>query len=209
MLAFFTGLIIHFIESTGYFGVFSLMAIGAALIPLPSQITLPFAGYLVSKGLLSYPLVVLVAALGDLIGSLISYSIGYFLEETIIITAIRKHGKYILLTEHDYAKAVRWFNAYGDKFVFISKLFPGLRYLSALPPGVLKMNLKKFAFYTFLGSTIWCALLVYIGVYLGQRWITLAPLLSKFSSLIIIVLVIVALFYIFFRLHQVTYRKNT
>src|SRR5437868_3508572 len=109
MLGHLTGFIIQFIHSTGYFGVFFLMMLGSALIPVPSEVTLPFAGFLVSKGVFVFPLVVIVAALGDLAGSLIGYGIGYFLEETVIVNLIKRHGKYILLTEHDYHKAVLWF----------------------------------------------------------------------------------------------------
>ncbi len=170
MLAQLTGILISFIQSTGYFGVFFLMTLGSALIPIPSEITLPFAGFLISKGTFVFPLVVLVAALGDLAGSLIGYSIGFFIEETVIVNLIKKHGKYVLLSEHDYHKASAWFNKYGDKLVFIGKLLPGLRYMISIPAGAVKMNVKKFALYTFLGSLIWCALMVYIGVYFGDRW---------------------------------------
>src|SRR5437762_7394574 len=113
MLEQFTGLIIHFIQATGYLGVFFLMALGSALIPIPSEITLPFAGFLASKGTFVFPLVILVAGLGDLAGSLVGYGIGYFLEETLILSIIKKHGKYVLLSEHDYHKASKWFNKYG------------------------------------------------------------------------------------------------
>src|SRR5258708_25263762 len=108
MFAQFTGLIIHFIQSTGYFGIFTLMALGSALIPVPSEITLPFAGFLTSKGSFILPLVVIVAAAGDLAGSLIGYGIGYFLEEELIVKIIKNHGKYVLLSEHDYRKAADW-----------------------------------------------------------------------------------------------------
>src|SRR4051812_19733749 len=104
MLEQFSGLIISFIQSSGYLGVFFLMLLGSALIPVPSEVTLPFAGFLVSKGVFAFPLVVIVAAAGDLAGSLIGYGIGYFLEEKVILNLIKKHGKYILLNEHDYHK---------------------------------------------------------------------------------------------------------
>lgn len=196
MLEHFTGLIIQFIQSTGYLGVFSLMTFGSALIPIPSEVTLPFAGFLVSKGTFVFPLIVLVAALGDLTGSLIGYAIGYFLEEAVIVNLIKKHGKYILLNEHDYKKASTWFNKYGDRLVFFAKLLPGLRYLISIPAGAVKMNLKKFSLYTFLGALAWCAAMVYVGIYFGDRWDSLAPIFSKFRTVIIIFLAILAIVYL-------------
>jgi membrane protein DedA with SNARE-associated domain len=207
MLAQASGLIIQFIQSTGYFGVFLLMALGSALIPIPSEITLPFAGFLASKGTFVFPLVILVAGLGDLAGSLVGYGIGYFLEETLILSIIKKHGKYVLLSEHDYHKASKWFNKYGDKIVFIGKLLPGLRYLISIPAGAVKMNIKKFALYTFLGSLIWCTIMVYVGFYFGTRWDALEPIFSKFRLVIIALIGLGAIWYINHKLHLFPRKK--
>jgi membrane protein DedA with SNARE-associated domain len=208
MLEQFSGLIISFIQTSGYLGVFFLMLLGSALIPVPSEITLPFAGFLVSKGVFSLPLVILVAAAGDLAGSLIGYGIGYFLEERVIVSLIKKHGKYILLTEHDYRKAVVWFEKYGSKVVFIGKLLPGLRYLISLPAGAVKMNVGKFSLYTFLGSLIWCSAMVYVGVYFGDRWDSLAPIFSKFRDVIIVFLIVLVLAYLNHKLHWFSFKKK-
>ena len=208
MLAHLTGILISFIQSTGYFGVFFLMALGSALIPIPSEITLPFAGFLISKGTFVFPLVVLVAALGDLAGSLVGYGIGFFIEETVILGLIKKHGKYVLLSEHDYHKASAWFNKYGDKLVFIGKLLPGLRYMISIPAGAVKMNLKKFALYTFLGSLIWCTAMVYVGVYFGNRWDSLSPIFDKFKLVIGIGLVLMVVWYVNHKLHLFPRKKN-
>lgn len=196
MLEQFTGLIISFIQATGYFGVFFLMMLGTALIPVPSEIVLPFTGFLISKGTFIFPLVVLIAAIGDLAGSLIAYGIGYFLEETVMLKLIKKYGKFLLLSEHDYRKAEHWFDKYGNKIVFISKLMPGLRYLISLPAGVLKMDLRKFIIYSFLGALIWASVMTYVGVYLGDRWETIGPLFSKFRIVIIVFLIFLVVFYI-------------
>lgn len=208
MLEQFTGLIIHFIQTTGYFGVFFLMALGSALIPVPSEITLPFAGFLVSKGTFVLPIVILVGALGDLAGSLVGYAIGYFLEEGVIVNLIKKHGKYVLLSEHDYHKASKWFSKYGSKVVFVAKLVPGLRYLISIPAGVLEMNLGRFALYTFLGSLVWCTAMVYVGVILGNRWESMGPFFSKFRIVIILGLVFLVAFYINHKLHLFPRKKT-
>lgn len=208
MLEQLTGFIIQFIQTTGYLGIFFLMLLGSALIPVPSEITLPFAGFLVSKGTFTFPLVVLVAALGDLAGSLIGYGIGYFLEETVILNLIKRHGKYVLLSEHDYHKASSFFNKYGDKIVFVSKLLPGLRYLISVPAGAVKMDIKKFSLYTLLGSLIWCTLMVSIGIYFGDRWDSLEPVFNKFKLVIVICLVLLVAWYINHKLHLFPRRKT-
>ncbi len=196
MVELLSSLIIQIIHSTGYLGVFFLMALGSALIPVPSEITLPFTGYLTHNGVFSFPLIVLVASLGDLTGSLIGYGIGYFLEDHVILTLIRKYGKFILLSEHEYKKAEIWFDKYGSKIVFIGKLLPGLRYVISLPAGAFKMNLKRFCIYTLTGSLVWCACLIYFGYYVGSKWTTLGPIFHKFEIGIVIALVLLILFYI-------------
>src|SRR3972149_3085847 len=127
MLEFLGHYIIGFIESTKYLGIFVLMTLESALIPIPSEITMPFSGFLASQGKLSFWPIVFVGTLANLAGSYIAYYIGYFLEETILLNLIRKYGKLILLSEHDYERAHKWFIKYGDKIIFISRLLPGIR----------------------------------------------------------------------------------
>src|SRR3989344_2560946 len=179
-----TGFIIQFIEATSYFGIFILMTLESALIPIPSEITMPFSGYLVNQGELNFWLVVLVGAFANLVGSLIAYYIGYFLEETVIIGWIRKYGKILLITVDDYEKSRKWFLKYGNSIVFFSRLLPGIRTFISLPAGLAEMNIWKFSIYTFLGSLIWSAFLVYIGVYFGENWQSIEPLYRKFEFLI-------------------------
>jgi len=104
MLEQLSGIIIHLIQSSGYFGIFVLMILNASAIPIPSEVTLPFAGFLVSQGSLTLLFVIITGILGDLVGSMIGYSIGYFLEENLLLSLIRKYGKLILVTEDDYQK---------------------------------------------------------------------------------------------------------
>ncbi|HZE86754.1 MAG TPA: DedA family protein, partial [Methylomirabilota bacterium] len=135
--------------------------------------------------------------------------IGYFIEEEIIVNLIKKHGKYVLLNEHDYKKAAQWFNKYGDKLVFFGKLLPGLRYLISIPAGAVRMNIKKFSLYTFLGSLLWCTLMVYVGVYFGNRWDALGPIFGKFRIVIIVGLGLLVVFYINHKLHLFPRKKTT
>ena len=110
--------IIQLISSTGYVGIFILMALESALIPIPSEITMPFAGFLASKGQLSFTLIVIVGTLANVAGSLAAYYIGYVLEETVLLGIIKKYGKFVLLSEHEYNRARKWFEKYGDKIIF-------------------------------------------------------------------------------------------
>lgn len=188
--------IIHLISTTGYIGIFILMFLESALIPIPSEITMPFSGFLVSTGQLNFVLVVLVGTLANLAGSLLAYYIGYKLEETVLLTWIRKYGKFILLSEHDYHRAEGWFRKYGDKIIFISRLLPGIRTIISLPAGMFEMDLKKFIIYTTAGCLVWSALLTYIGYTLGENWKNLEPYYRKFEFLILILIGIAIIVYI-------------
>lgn len=196
MIEILSGFIIHLIEQTGYFGIFILMTLESALIPIPSEVTMPFSGFLVSRGELSFPIVVLVGALGNLAGSLIAYGIGYYLEETIILKLIDRYGKFLLLSRDEYERSIKWLRKYGDKVSFLTRLLPGVRTFISLPVGLSEMNVWKFSLYTFFGSLIWSSFLTYVGVYLGSKWNSLEPYYRKFEIAIAVILILTVLFYI-------------
>ena len=205
MLSSLSSLIIHLIQSSGYMGVFILMTLESALLPIPSEVTMPFAGYLAQTGLLSLPVVVLVGAIGNLVGSLIAYAIGYFLEERVILTLVKKYGKFILLSEHEYMRAVSWYKKYGSSITFFSRLLPAVRTFISLPAGLAQMNIWKFSMYTFLGSLLWSSVLAYIGYYLGAHWDSIGPIYNKFQLVIIVIIIVVVGYYIYRKLQH---RKN-
>ncbi len=206
MLEFLSQIIIQSIQKTGYFGIFSLMTIESALVPFPSEVTMPFAGFLVSKGALSFPLVVLTGAIGNTVGSLIAYSLGYYLEEHVMISLIKRYGKFLLITEHEYQRSLRWFNRYGSSIAFFSRLLPAIRTFISLPAGLSEMNVYKFIAYTFLGSLIWSIFLTYIGVYLGDNWHSLETYFRKFEYGIIAAIVLLGLWYINHKLKLIKFR---
>lgn len=181
MVELFAHYIISLIESTNYFGVFVLMALESVLIPIPSEITMPFAGFLASQGKLDFWIIVVVGTFANLVGSLAAYYIGYFLEETVLIKLIDKYGKFILVTPSEYNRALKWFSKYGDKIVFISRLLPAVRTVISLPAGVSKMSLKKFIPYTVVGCFIWSLFLTFIGFKLGENWNSLEQYFRKFQ----------------------------
>jgi membrane protein DedA with SNARE-associated domain len=122
-----SSVIINLIQSTQYFGIGILMTLESALIPIPSEITMPFSGFLASQGKLNIYLIIFVGAIANLIGSLIAYYVGYFLEETVILGWIRRYGKILLITTEDYEKSRHWFQKYGNAVVFFGRLVPVVR----------------------------------------------------------------------------------
>lgn len=197
MLEVLSHFIISFIQSTSYVGIFLLMLLESALIPIPSEVTMPFSGFLASQGILNFWLVVIVGTIANLVGSLIAYYIGYFIEETILLKLIKKYGKFILVSEREYRHAEHWFQKYGDKIIFISRILPAVRTVISLPAGVFKMDIKKFIIYTTVGCFLWSIFLTYVGFYLGENWASLEGYYRKFEYLIVAVIVIGVVYYIY------------
>ena len=170
MIAKIIGILSSFIVATisamGYSGIVLLMAIESACIPLPSEIIMPFSGYLVSRGEMTLWGVSVAGAFGCVVGSLVAYWAGMYGGRPFI----EKYGRYILLSRHDLDIADRWFAKYGEIIVFVSRLLPAIRTFIAFPAGVAKMNLTRFCIYTFAGSLPWCLGLAYVGQKLGEQW---------------------------------------
>ena len=158
--------IVATISTLGYTGIVLLMAIESACIPLPSEIIMPFSGYLVYTGQFNLWIVTVAGAFGCVLGSLLAYWVGMRGGRPLI----EKYGRYILISRHDLDLADRWFAHYGEAIVFISRLLPAIRTFIAFPAGVARMNLKKFIIYTFAGSLPWCLGLAYVGQKLGEKW---------------------------------------
>jgi membrane protein DedA with SNARE-associated domain len=158
--------IVATISALGYGGIVLLMAIESACIPLPSEIIMPFSGYLVSTGELNLWGVAIAGAVGCVLGSLVAYWVGMYGGRPFI----EKYGRYILLSRHDLDIADRWFSKHGEVIVFVSRLLPAIRTFIAFPAGVARMNLTRFVIYTFAGSLPWCLGLAYVGQKLGEQW---------------------------------------
>jgi membrane protein DedA with SNARE-associated domain len=190
------GYLAHFvilvISSIGYGGIVLTMAIESACIPLPSEIILPFSGYLVSTGRFNIHLVALAGAGGCLLGSWAAYFLGSWGGRPLV----ERYGRYVLISKRDLRWADSWFTRYGDWAIFFSRLLPVIRTFISLPAGVAKMRFWSFSIYTFLGSWIWSYALAYIGFYMGERWETLRSYFHQFDVIIGILVVIGAIWYI-------------
>ena len=187
--------IVATISRLGYAGIVLLMAIESACIPLPSEIIMPFSGYLVYTGQFNLWLVGIAGAFGCVVGSLVAYWAGMRGGRPLI----EKYGRYVLISRHDLDLADRWFDRFGEIIVFASRLLPVIRTFIAFPAGVARMNLKKFVIYTFAGSLPWCIGLAYVGERLGREWDTnpiLKTLFHRFDFVIGIVIVLAAAWWI-------------
>src|SRR5947208_1377987 len=175
--------IVATISTLGYGGVVLLMAIESARIPLPSEIIMPFSGYLVSRGEMNLWLVGVAGAFGCVVGSMVAYWVGMYGGRPLI----EKYGRFVLISRHDVDIADRWFDRFGEVIVFASRLLPVIRTFIAFPAGVARMDLKRFVIYTFAGSLPWCLGLAYVGQKLGEQWDkneTLKTLFHRFDFVI-------------------------
>ncbi|MBX3236967.1 MAG: DedA family protein [Nitrospiraceae bacterium] len=158
--------VIAAISRFGYTGILLTMAIESACIPLPSEIIMPFSGYLVSTGEFSMLGVTLAGAFGNVLGSLVAYYAGLWGGRPFV----ERYGRYVLVSHHDLDLADRWFQKHGDAAVLVSRLLPVVRTFISLPAGIARMNVTKFVLFTFIGALPWCYALAYIGVVMGERW---------------------------------------
>lgn len=202
-----TSTIISVISSTGYLGIFLLMGAESALIPIPSEITMTFAGYLASVGKFNLFAVIFVGAFANLVGSWLAYWLGYWGERTIVLNVIKKYGKYILISEHEFEKSEEWYRKYGEAITFFSRILPVIRTFISLPAGIAKMNFWRFTLFTFVGSLIWSGLLAYIGFALGKNWNSLHPYYQKFEFVIVGAAILLAGYYLYHKVVKLLHKK--
>jgi membrane protein DedA with SNARE-associated domain len=166
IIATLAGFIIAVISKADYLGVLLLMAIESACIPLPSEIIMPFAGYLVYTGRFSLLGAATAGALGCNLGSVIAYEIGARGGRRLV----ERYGSYVFLSRHDLEMTERFFQRFGAAAVLIGRLLPVIRTFIALPAGIARMPRLRFHVYTFVGSWPWCFALAWIGMKLGEKW---------------------------------------
>lgn len=172
--------VISVISTLGYFGVTMLMAVESACIPLPSEVIMPFSGYLVHTGQFNLWLLAFMGALGCNLGSLVAYEIGYHGGRPLV----ERFGSYIFLNQHDLDVTERFFARFGDVTVLISRMLPVVRTFIALPAGIAKMPRLRFHLYTFVGSFPWCLGLAYLGMKAGEHWNYLGKYFHQFDKVI-------------------------
>jgi membrane protein DedA with SNARE-associated domain len=155
----------QFIHSCSYFGVFVLMALESMIAPIPSELVMPFAGFLVFTGHFDPWAVLIASSLGSLAGSLISYGLGVLGEPVVL-----RYGRYLLLNPHHLEWTSKFFQRHGGKTIFIARFIPVVRHLISIPAGLARMSLLPFILFTLAGATMWNMFLVYCGVRLKENW---------------------------------------
>ena len=209
MLQFIDQIVIPFLTNlygaVGYAGVLVAMTIESAMIPLPSELILPFAGFLISdptsiekltNAHWNYWIVVVVATIGNLIGSLISYGIGAWGGRPFL----ERWGRYVLIRPHEIELAEHFFQRYGSATAFFSRLLPVVRTFISFPAGVARMDLRRFIIYSTAGAFIWSAILTELGVAFGDRWEDIRKALQPFDLIIAVVVVALVALFIWWRI---------
>jgi membrane protein DedA with SNARE-associated domain len=174
------------IAATGYGGIVLLMAIESACIPLPSELIMPFAGYLVFSGTMKLLWVATAGAIGCNLGSLVAYEIGYHGGRRLV----ERYGRWVLMGRRELDWADRFFARWGYLAVFVARMLPVVRTFIALPAGIARMPRLRFHIYTFLGSWPWCFLLAWFGMKMGENWRQLGKYLHKFDVVIVVLLAV-------------------
>lgn len=192
ILAYLTQFITNTIDQLGYAGVVILMAIESAAIPLPSEIIMPFAGFLVEEGRFTLIGLSIAGALGSVLGSVVTYALGYYGGRPLIV----KYGRYVLITEHDLALTEKFFDRFGKMSVFIGRMLPVVRTFISIPAGIGKVAFWPFVIYCFVGSFVWSYFLAWLGMRLGENWHSLETYFRKFDLAIGAVIVIFIIYWI-------------
>ncbi len=183
----------HLISTSGYLGIFLLMAAESTMVPLPSELVMPFAGYLAYTGEFNFVYVIFISGLGTVFGSLVSYYIGEYGGEPFL----EKYGKYLLINKKDLEWTHKWFANYGEKTIFISRFIPVVRHLISIPAGIAEMNIKRFTIFTFLGGFLWNTFLAYLGYLLGQNWTLVHHYTKPLSHVVVVLLISGVVFFVY------------
>lgn len=197
LIDFLAHIVIQTIDFTGYAGIFFLMLVESCGVPMPSEVIMPFAGFLVADGKMLFWLIVLAGTFGNLVGSWLAYWIGIKGGRPLI----EKYGKYVLISRHDLDLADRWFLKYGDLTVFFGRLLPVIRTYISFPAGISKMNFRRFSIYTFLGALPWTALFAWLGVKMGSNWELIRTKLHSFDMAMLILVILLIVLYIWRHVH--------
>ncbi|MGE5173304.1 MAG: DedA family protein [Betaproteobacteria bacterium] len=184
------------IGALGYPGIFLLMAMESSVIPIPSELVMPPAGYLAQQGQMNMAIAIVCGTVGSLVGAYANYFAAHYLGRPLLL----KYGKYVWITEEKFAKVETYFKNHGEISTFIGRLFPVIRHLISLPAGLAGMNHIKFSLYTLLGAGIWVTILTFIGYFIGAE----RELIMQYShqALIGVVIVSAIIIYFYVRVHK-------
>lgn len=177
--------VMEIIHSTGHAGIVMLMFVENVFPPIPSELIMPLAGYMVTQGRLSFLGIVVAGTFGSVLGALPLYYLGKAIGEERLKKLADRHGRWLTVSRRDIERAKRWFDKHGGVAVFICRLIPGIRSLISIPAGINRMNLASFLLYTAMGASLWTALLAYAGYLLGRNFSDLAEYLDPVANVVL------------------------
>jgi len=183
------------VAGLGYPGIFLLMTVEGIITPIPSELIVPFAGYLAQRGVFNLGIVIAVATVGSTFGSTVAYYIGYYGGRPLVL----RYGRFVGLGEDDIRWAEAWFKKYGDWGNFLGHALPGVRSFMSFPAGMAKMNLKRYVVSTALGSAAWNTVLAVAGFLLLDRWIAVAETTSNIDLYIVVAAIAGIVGYVYWR----------
>lgn len=208
LFAFLIHLIVILISKLGYGGILITMAAESASIPLPSEVVMPFAGFLVTQGQLQFWLVVLIGSLGCLFGSWSNWWLGKHYGESVVRHLIRRYGKFVFVFEYELDDSIKLFKRHGEGIIFFSRLLPVIRTFISLPAGIAQMSFRKFSIYTFSGSFFWTTILTWLGMYLGSNWIRIDKWFHRFDILIVVGIIVLFIWYPWYKIRRHHHYQN-
>ena len=197
--------VVHFVESLGYVGIFIMTFIESTFIPIPAEVTLIPAGYLVQKGDMNFWLVLISSVLGTVCGSLFNYYIAYFFGRKLFVS----YGKYFFLKKNQLAKIEKFFENHGAISTFTGRLLPGIKHFISFPAGLAKMNIKLFSIYTAAGGFLWCLILILLGYAIGENEHLITRYLKQINFVIIILISGLIAYYIWRRNASNSHNNNS
>lgn len=174
--------LLNTLNALGYPGIFALMAMESSIIPVPSELVMPPAGYLAHQGQMNIWIVILMGTLGSLVGAYANYFVSQWLGRPLVL----KYGKYVWITEKKFAQVEQFFLKHGEISTFIGRLLPVIRHLISIPAGIAGMNHLRFSLYTLAGAGLWCTILTWIGYFIGKE----QALILKYSHQAVIGVII-------------------
>ena len=184
--------IIQFMNLMGYAGLFLMMALESMIAPVPSEIVMPFAGYLVAQGHFSLPGGILASSLGTIAGSLIGYYMGKLGGYPLIL----RFGRYLLLDKEHLDFTMKWFERRGEVTILVSRFVPVVRHLISIPAGIGSMNLARFSLFTLIGGTIWNTILLVAGIWLQERWKIIHEYSHEIDYVVLAVMIVVGVWWV-------------
>ena len=193
MTDFLLNFFVSIIQTGGYAGIIFLMSLESMIFPVPSEAVMPFAGFLWFSGAMSFGPILLASILGSIIGSLISYAMGFYGGRAFIL----HYGKYFFLNEKHLLITENFFNQFGNKAIFFSRFIPVVRHLISIPAGIGEMPLPRFVLYTTIGAGMWNAFLAYVGYLLGSNWEEIKKYTEGIDIFIFVVIVSYCIYWLY------------